>query len=67
MSGRCNGVQALIKKEENRALYIHCLAHSLNLCIQQTAKTCILIRNVMDFLYELIQLIKYSPKRLTLL
>ena len=27
MSGIKNGVQALIKKEANKALYVHCLAH----------------------------------------
>ena len=66
MSGSKNGVQALIKKEESRALYVHCLAHSLNLCVQYISKQCDLIRSVMDFMYNLIQLIKCSPKRLTL-
>ena len=31
MSGVRNGAQALFKQEEPRALYVHCLAHSLNL------------------------------------
>ena len=66
MSGIKNGVQALIKKDENRALYVHCLAHNLNLCVQCVAKQCDLVRNAMDFIYELIQLIKFSPKRLAL-
>ncbi len=66
MSGVRCGVQALVKKEESRALYVHCLAHSLNLSIQSAAKNCELIRTTMDFLYKLLQRIKYSPKRLTL-
>ena len=66
MSGIKNGVQALIKKEANKALYVHCLAHSLNLCLKDVAKTCSLIRDIMSFIYELTQLIKMSPKRLTL-
>ena len=66
MSGVRNGMQALVKQDENRALYVHCLAHSLNLCVQCVAKQCDLVRNVMDFMYELLQLIKFSPKRLTL-
>lgn len=33
MSGIRNGLQVLFKKEEPRALYIHFLAHSLNLCV----------------------------------
>ena len=66
MSGKNNGIQALVKKEQKSALYVHCLAHSLNLCVQCIAKQCELIRNVMAFMYELLQLIKFSPKRLTL-
>ena len=54
MSGAQNGVQALVKKEANRALYVHCLAHSLNLCIQEVSKKYDLVRN---------ELIKFSPKR----
>ena len=66
MSGVRNGVQALIKQEESRALYVHCLAHSLNLCVQEVTKKCVIVRNVMDFIYQLVQLIKFSPKRLHL-
>jgi len=39
MSGIRNGVQALIKGEEARAVYVHCLAHSLNLCVQEVTKS----------------------------
>ena len=66
MSGIRNGVQALLKKEEERALYVHCLAHNLNLCLQRTTQQCEIIRNVMDFLCDLLQLITYSPKRTAL-
>lgn len=66
MSGIRNGVQALVKKEESRALYVHCLAHNLNLCIKDVVKTCEIVRNCMDFVFELTQLIKKSPKRHTL-
>ena len=64
MSGIRNGVQALIKQEESKALYVHCLAHSLNLCVQEVTKKCVIVRNVMEFIYELVQLIKFSPERL---
>ena len=56
MSGVRNGVQALIKREERRALYVHCLA-KINLCVQEVTKKCVNVRNVMDFIYELVQLI----------
>ena len=48
MSGSRNGVQALEKQEESQVLYVHCLAHNLNLCIQRTVSQCEIIRNVMD-------------------
>ena len=55
MSGIRNGVQALVKQEVPKALYVHCLAHSLDLSVQ-VIKKCELMRNVMDFIYQL-----YSP------
>jgi len=66
MSGINNGVQAFFKAEVKQALYVHCLAHSLNLCLKDVTKTCEVIRDILDFIYELTQLIKMSPKRLTL-
>ena len=66
MSGVRNGVQALVKSEVSQALYVHCLAHNLNLCLKDVTKTSDLVRNIMGFIYDLIQLIKFSPKRLTL-
>ena len=38
MSGIRNGIQALVKQEESKALYVHCLAHNLNLCLQDASK-----------------------------
>ena len=66
MSGARNGVQALVKHEADRALYVHCFAHSLNLCVQEVSKGIELIQNIMDFIHELVQLIKFSPKRTTI-
>ena len=66
MSGIRNGVQALVKQEESKALYVHCLAHNLNLCLQDASKKCKILRNTLDFINDLIQLIKFSPKRLTI-
>ena len=66
MSGVCNGVQALVKRVANQALYVHCLAHSLNLCVQEASKQCVLVQGVMEMVYDLIKLIKFSPKRLAL-
>jgi len=66
MSGIRNGAQALFKREGPRALYVHCLTHSLNLCVQDVSKICKLIGNTLNFIHDLVQLIKFSPKQLTL-
>ena len=51
-----------MKGESSKALYVLCLAHSLNLCLYIT-NSCVLIRNV---IYTLVELIRFSPKRLSL-
>ena len=66
MSGIRSGVQALVKKECDRALYVHCLAHSLNLSVQEVSRSIDLVRNVLNLIFELGKLIKFSPKRNTL-
>lgn len=38
MSGKCNGVQALFRKEVPQALYVHCYNHRLNLVIADICK-----------------------------
>ena len=67
MSGVRNGVQALLKKEDGHCLYVHCFVNSLNLCIKDVTQKCELLRNCMDFIFQLLQLIRFSPKRLNLL
>lgn len=36
MSGHIRRVAAGLKQEESAALHVHCLAHSLDLCLQDT-------------------------------
>ena len=50
-------------KSLHAAIKVHCLAHSLNLCIQDTAKERQPIRHVLDNVMELSKLIRRSPKR----
>ncbi len=66
MSGVRSGVQALMKKETDSCLYVHCFAHSLNLCIQDVVRKSELLSNCIEFILQLVQLIKFSPKRLSL-
>ena len=42
---------------------MHCFAHSLNLCLQDAAKLCVIVRDCLGLVGEMLQLIKYSPKR----
>ena len=47
-----------------QALYVHCLAHSLNLCLQDCGCNCRTIRESLALTTELGNLIRASPKRL---
>ena len=66
MSGHLNGVASRIQKEQPNALYTHCVAHSLNLCLQDCGKNCSCIRDALGLASELAALIRASPKRLAL-
>ena len=54
------------KKSPEPYMYVYCLAHSLNLCVQDVSKMCHLLRDTLDFIQNLVQLIKFSPIRLHL-
>ena len=63
MMGHLTGVAKQLLSEEPGAVPVHCLAHSLNLCLQDVAKKCQPIRNALNVVMELSQLIGYLPKR----
>ena len=48
MQGKRKGLATLIKNEVPAALPVHCLAHSLNLCLQDVARQVELLRDAMD-------------------
>ena len=62
-SGSKNRVAVQIKSEEERALYTHCYAHSINLVVGDTIKVCPVYKGTIDSTYELPKLVKVSPKR----
>jgi hypothetical protein len=66
MSGHLSGVAARIQSEEPCAHYIHCAAHSLNLCLQECGKRSKLVRDTLGFVNEICNFIKLSPKHLAL-
>ena len=53
MAGHLNGVAARILKEAPKAHYVHCLAHSLNLCLQDCTSACPVIKESLLLVTEL--------------
>ena len=66
MLGRINGVAACIQRDEPSAIYVHCLAHCTNLCLQTAGRQMTPVRDALELVNEVSQLIRFSPKRLTL-
>lgn len=63
MAGKRNGVATKIQNIEPRAVFTHCYGHALNLSISDTIKHCSIMKDCLDTCYELIKLVKFSPKR----
>ena len=63
MSGSKGGVAVELQKEEPRALYSHCYGHALYLACSDAVKKCKIMRDALDSSYELIKLVKKSPRR----
>ena len=63
MSGYRSGVAKRIKDSEPAALHVHCLAHCVNLCLQDATRKSPPIRSALDLVYEIVGLIKLSPSR----
>lgn len=66
MAGGKNGVQAKILGDERKALFVHCLAHSLNLVAQDAIKTIPVCRDTLNLVKDLINFVRDSPKRLAM-
>ena len=62
MMGHLTGVATQLRQIEPAALQVHCFAHSLNLCLQDAAKLCTIVRDCLGLVGEMLQLILYSPK-----
>ena len=67
MLGKSSGVAVQIKDLQPRAHYTHCHAHSLSLSVKDVTKSIKILKDTMGTAGEIIILIKYSPKRETLL
>lgn len=63
MRRQYNGVQAKIREINPLAMYVHCYAHILNLCLIDLAKQLSYVRNTFESLQSLYNFIGASPKR----
>ncbi len=63
MAGAKGGVAAKIAEMESRALFTHCYGHALNLGVGDTIKRSPAMKDCLDTCFELVKLIKFSPKR----
>ena len=63
MQGKRKGLATLIRNEVPAALPVHCLTHSLNLCLQDAGRQVQLLRDAIDIVRQIEGLIHYSPKR----
>jgi hypothetical protein len=63
MSGKYNGMQAIIRQHCNLAVYVPCVAHSLNLVGQSSASSCQQAAGFFSFLQRLYSFFAASPHR----
>jgi len=66
MSGKYKGVQARFLIDQPKAVFVHCFSHSLNLALQDAAKSSAYVRDLLTCAHESAILIKESPKRLAM-
>lgn len=62
MAGRLNGASTLIRREHEKAIYVHCMSHRLNLCIADTCSLQ-LVKDMMTIVRKLSEFFNNSPKR----
>ena len=62
MSGHKSGVATVLQSEEPRAVYTHCYGHALSLACSDAVKNCKIMKDALDTSYELIKLVKKSPR-----
>lgn len=65
-AGRLTGVAKRILTEYPKAHFVHCMAHSLNLCLQDVGSNCTCIRDALSVTSKSGKIIRASPKRLAL-
>ena len=62
MAGKCKGAAVCIQATSPRAVYVHCAAHTLNLCVV-SACSIQMVKNMMGTMVEICLFFSNSPKR----
>ena len=60
MAGKLSGVAKRMLDDYPKAHFIHCMAHCLNLCLQDVSKNCTCIREALSLTSELSNVIRAS-------
>ena len=63
MAGAKAGVATKITALEPRAVFTHCYGHALNLSVGDTIKQSPAMKDCLETCFEVVKLIKFSPKR----
>ena len=66
MSGHKNGVQKFVQDQAPTATYVHCMSHSLNLCLEKSCNNRE-IQSVITAMRETITFFRDSNKRSSIL
>ena len=63
MADAKQSVSTQLQREKIRAVFTHCYGHSLSLSFSYTIKNIKIMRDSLDTTYEILELIKRSPRR----
>ena len=64
VAGKDNGLQAKLLAENSKALYLYCLGHQLNLCVQDSLVVIPEVSITLERMNSVVNFIKNSPKKL---
>ncbi|CAF4645010.1 unnamed protein product, partial [Rotaria socialis] len=67
MSGIYGSVSDLVLKQQSKAFFVHCNAHCLDLAVHDLTNECPTISNCILFTKDIIDFVRRSPKRLSIL
>ena len=62
MAGSRTGTATQLRHVEERAIFTHCYGHALNLAVVDIVKQSKVIKDVLDTVGEINQLLQYSPR-----